>query len=247
MEDKTTMEVEFPHLKNDDQLNNLDFNLLKNLDPALTICENNMQVKDTEIYVVVMPTSGEYFCTNYLTSFDNKIVNLKNSLLDFEQRIDPQSSYGLEAIDHITNSVNQVLDSNRSMMWRAVKNTVPWQDYPLRSEIQELVTLSHTCANTASIASQLINYISVLVPLPEHEIETDDTGNIIINWTLDSRSYEWTIAKSDDPWPMLRVYEFTRKRADRRQPPSISTWHNAKSLGERFISIIKDDQKYLLE
>ena len=197
-----------------------------------------------EFQVIICNDDGESFCNEYLRSFNGQMKELSQSLVEFESRIESGSDYGLEAIDHVTNSANSFLDSSRSIMWRALRNKVAQPAILENPVLDEMVSESKTCTNTAKTANQLLTYISNLVESsPDYELETDDTGNIIVDWVLDSYSYEWTIAKSDDPWPMLKVYEYSRKRSRERQPPSVQTWHNAKSLGKRFKSIIENDQQ----
>lgn len=197
-------------------------------------------------FQVILSTCAddEQYCSEYLQVFNSQMKDLSQSMVRLESNIDLNSAYGRDAVDRISNAATNFLDASRSMMWRALRNKVSLPPLLKNPSLDEMVEESVICSNTAKTTNQLLSYISDLVEsLPEYELDTDDTGNIIISWFFDSCSYEWTLAKCDDPWPMVKVYEFSRKRSSDRQPPSVRTWHNAKSLGERFKSIIDDEQQ----
>ena len=218
----------------------------KDFDNILTgefICSENTPV-DGQQLVILTSKVGESYCQEFLVEFDRivGVLNSSNSILEYS--IDPRSHYALNTYDHVTASLSKLYDSGRSLMWRAVRNSIPLPDTLITfPEIQQLVEEHAISESIAQEAELVLSYMAELIkPLPCHEIETDGKGNIIVYWSLDSLIYEWTIAKSDDSWPMLRVYEYSKDRISGYDDTSVSTWHNAKSLGERFKAIIVSDQ-----
>jgi hypothetical protein len=218
---------------------------IQHLAPYIDMCPIDRHRDEVQITIPI--AAPALLCDVFLENFDLQMSEIRGSLAAFEAQIDTRSTYGREALDHITDSVNQLLDNSRSIMWRAVRGTVAWPETPTGASIsciEDAFAESKTCEHTALVASKLIGYISEVVkPLPAFEIEFDGVGNVIIDWALDSRSYEWTVTKTDDSWPMVRVYEYSRKISRNRQRPEVRTWHNAKSIGERFQAVVNEDRQ----
>lgn len=184
--------------------------------------------------------SSENLCEEAATEIVSILNDAKAKTIDLSKNkslSDDERRLVLDTTANVTNRLQEIIESKMRLIVR---------DEPKvsKSELIDLsdreLSLSEACKYSYSSTIDILSRLKFELEgsLPEFDLDIDDKGNLIIDWVLEDQALEWTVMKCNTSWPTIRVYEYHRKKSGDNKRASVRTWHNIRSLVERFKLIV---------
>lgn len=183
--------------------------------------------------------TSEMLCEESARELVWHLNEAKASVIAVSENTQLDESERLLVLDTAANVSNRLQEIIESKMRRLVRDEPLPPDDQLVEIAEEQLEGSDVCRYSLFSAVFILSRarMELMDGFPRYDLDVDDKGNIIVDWNLQHHSLEWTIMKSNAPWPTVKVYEFHQNLAEKNEGAKVRSWHNIRSLVQRLRSL----------